>query len=500
MNRLEHVWRRLLPAMLVLACLAPAPRAQEGPELVEIDLGTIGLSTLGQLEPSRVFRPLDMIGVRPGARGWALGGAYVAQAEGVDAIGWNPAGMGWLKRPAAIGEFRWTRSSASTSGFPDTFNIPNAPQLRVNRYEVNLKSMVRTGILGAGGSREVFGHGVSGGLSYRRYMDVTLPESILAELLLEGSGGGNNANTGGSIALDNGERGGVDAAAATIGVELIPDQLAVGANFNVLNGIFRSTVRSSAPSGGLGESTGRERVKFEYRGISTDLGLQYRREGLAAVGVRFTPGYKLAVTGGRYEVQGIPLPGSEFVYLVHGVIAGYDIDVPPLLSVGGWYQVIPQLSVAIEYDSQKWADPKITYRSKTPFAGREANPTLPLRDVASLHYGLEGRFLKLGKGDLPVRVGYSTGPLSVAQLDPHGENPSLQSNWAGGDVKSSTMSLGVGFESGPLHYDLAYEIIDYKLNKWYFESPYDPFLNPQGILVKVDRRISQIRLGGTLSF
>ena len=67
-------------------------------------------------------------------------------------------------------------------------------------------------------------------------------------------------------------------------------------------------------------------------------------------------------------------------------------------------------------------------------------------------------------------------------------------------MKSSTVSLGVGFESGPLHYDLSYEIIDYKLNKWYFESPYDPFLNPQGIVVKVDRRVSQIRLGGTLSF
>ena len=59
------------------------------------------------------------------------------------------------------------------------------------------------------------------------------------------------------------------------------------------------------------------------------------------MGVRFTPGYKLAVTKGRYTVQNLPLPGAEFIYHVHGVIAGYDLEVPALLSVGGWYRVIP---------------------------------------------------------------------------------------------------------------------------------------------------------------
>ena len=147
-----------------------------------------------------------------------------------------------------------------------------------------------------------------------------MPEAIVADLSVEGSGDDDDS-TGSTIALDTTEQGGVDAVAATIGVEIIPGQLAAGVNFNLLDGIFRSTITSSAPSGGLGESTGHQRLDFDYRGFSTDLGVQYRREGLAAVGVRYPPSYKLAVTKGRYVSQSIPLPGSEFVYRVHGIVA-----------------------------------------------------------------------------------------------------------------------------------------------------------------------------------
>jgi hypothetical protein len=496
MTRPNDCGRRVLLAMLILLGAVPAVFAQE---TIEVDLGTIGLSTLAQIAPSKIYRPLDMMGARPGAGAWGMGGAYVAQAQGVEAVSWNPAGIGWLERPSMTGEFHWNRSSESTSGFPDTFNIPNAPQLRINRYEVNLKSAVRAGILGVGASREMAGRDVSGAVSYRRYMDVTLPEAILAELAVEGGGGDQGGSTS-TIAVDNTEKGGVDAAAATFGVEIIPGQLSAGVNLNYLLGDFRSAAESSAPTGGLGTSTGFENLKFTYRGFSTDLGLQYRREGLAAVGIRYTPGYTLAVTKGRWDAQGIRLPGAEYAVRFHADVAGYNLDVPSLLSIGLWYRVIPELSVALGYDSQKWAGSRVAYRSDDPFAGREAEPTLPLRDVSTIRFGLEGRFLKYRDNPIPVRLGYAQGPLSVAQLDPSGDNPRLEENWAGGDVSSSTLSFGVGFETGPLRYDLSYEVIDYKLNKWYFETPYDPFLNPQGIIVEVDRRCAQMRFSGTLNF
>jgi hypothetical protein len=501
MIRTKQLFRGVLCSMLLLAGLVPAVRAQEGPQTIDIDLGTIGISTLGQIAPSRVFRPLDMLGARAGARAWAMGGAYVAQAQGVEGISWNPAGIGWLERPAMTASFRWTHSSAATSGFPDTFNIPNAPQLRVDRYEVNLKSTVRAGIMGFGGMRTLAGHKMSGAVSYRRYMDVTLPEAVIAGLTLEGSGGGGSNNSSSStVALDNDERGGVDATTATIGFEVIPGQLTAGVNLNYLGGIFRSSGHSWAPSGGLGQSTGYERLKFDYSGFSTDLGVQYRQQGMGAVGASFTPGYTLAVTKGRYRTQSIPLPGTDYVYVLHGVVAGYDIDVPSLMSVGASYDVLPRLTIAVGYDKQAWSKAKVSYRSDESFSGRESNPSLPLRDVTSLHLGAEGRFLRLGKADIPLRVGYAKGPLSMAQLSPHGDHPELYENWTGGDVNSKTMTFGLGFQTGPLHYDLSYEVLDYKINKWYFESPYDAFLNPQGITVKVDRRVTYLRFGGTMNF
>lgn len=501
MIRSKQLVRRGLLSLLLLVGLVPAVWGQEEPITVDIDLGTLGISTLGQMAPSRVFRPLDMIGARAGARAWAMGGAFVSQAQGVEGISWNPAGIGWLERPAMTASFRWTHSSAATSGFPDTFNIPNAPQLRVDRYEVNLKSTVRAGIMGFGAARSVAGRNLSGAISYRRYMDVTLPEEVIAGLTLEGAGGGGSNNSSSStVAFDNDERGGVDATTATIGFEVIPGQLAAGVNLNYLGGIFRSSGHSWAPSGGLGESTGYERLNFDYRGFSTDLGVQYRRQGLGSVGASFTPGYTLAVTRGRYRAQGIPLPGTDYIYVIHGIVAGYDLDVPSLMSVGASYDVIPRLTVAVGYDRQAWSKSKISYRSDESFLGRESDPSLPLRDVTSLHIGAEGRFLKLGRGDLPLRIGYAKGPLSMAQLSPHGDHARDYENWAGGDVDSKTMTFGVGFETGPLHYDLSYEVLDYKLNKWYFESPTDAFLNPQGLTVKVDRRVTFLRFGGTMNF
>ena len=326
MNRPEHAWRRLLLATMILVGILPAAGAQE---VVDIDLGTFGLSTLGQLEPSRIFRPLDMIGARPGAQAWALGGAYVAQAQGVDAIGWNPAGMGWLKRPALIGEFHWTRSTAATSGFPDTFNIPNSPQLRIValRGEPEVDGSLRDP--GSGGHPQrswvVTSRAPS---SYRRYMDTTMPEAILAELSIQGAGN-NGASTGSTIALDNNEHGGVDAAAATIGVELIPGQLAAGVNFNLLDGIFRSSVQSSAPSGGLGR---------EHRLPAPEIRLPRVFDGpRRAIPQRRIGGRRRPIHAGLHACrdQG-SLPFSEhpaarartFVYRVHGVIAGYNLDVP----------------------------------------------------------------------------------------------------------------------------------------------------------------------------
>ena len=101
--------------------------------------------------------------------------------------------------------------------------------------------------------------------------------------------------------------------------------------------------------------------------------------------------------------------------------------------------------------------------------------------------------LKYRQIDLPIRIGYQGGPLSMAVIDPEAVD------WIGGDIDSHAISFGIGFETGPVRYDLGYQVIDYKLKKFFFDVPVDAFMNPQGSFVNVDRRVSLLRFGATMS-
>lgn len=495
MMRPTHLLNRTTFAILVSLLLAPAFAAGQGGTVFDIDLGTLGIEGLQQISPDRVFRPLDMVNTRSGAEGWALGGAFVGNASGIGSVSWNPAGLARLDGSQLTGNLNWIRSSGATTGFPDTFSIPNSPQLSVRRYDVKLKGRARYEMLGAASSKEVLGgRTLAGALSFRRYLELTFPEEVVADMIF-GGGGGFPV----TLAFDNREEGGVDALAASAAMEIIPDRLLAGVNLNYLDGILRANQQQLV--GGVGSLvTGLEKLSFDYRGFSTDLGLQFRHERLGSIGLRYTPKYTVEVTKGRFLSRSLPATGGADVFILHARIAGYDMEVPPLLSVGGWFQITPRLHFAAEYDKQNWEETKIEYREE--FVGREADPELPLRDVSNLRFGLEGRYLQYRGNEIPVRVGYRTGPLSMADLDPIDENGDFRPSgqWDGKDaVESSSITFGVGFETKNLRYDFGYEVLDYKFSRFYFDSPRDAFVNPQSVVVDIDRRVTQFRLSATLS-
>jgi hypothetical protein len=476
-----------LGLLIALAWLTLAiPALAQGS--IDVDLGTIGLATMQQMSPSRVFRPIDMIGAREGAEGWGMGGAHVAHVAGVEAIPWNPAGLGWLHGSDFTGNLRLLSSSGSTSSFPDSFSIPRVPRLSVRKYAVNLKSMTRYGTLGAATSANVAGRRLVGALSYRRYVDVAYPETIIEDLVQT-----DVATYPVTFAFDNDEKGGVDAAAASVGFEAVPNLLSLGANVNILMGMLRSVEQMIVSVGGPTNSVGETRSGFNYRGHSFDLGAQVRYEDLGSLGLRFTPGYTLQVRSGTFSLREIPTPGATNSYYYHANIAPYDLDIPSLLSVGGWAHVLPKVNMALEWNRQSWAGTKAKY-----VQGQTADP-LPLRDVTSVHLGIEGRFLRLGRVDLPVRLGYHSGPLSMAPIQASGTGIGTRVTAADSDISTKAYTIGLGFETGNLRYGFSYEIQDYKLQKFYFDVPYDPFLNKYSTLVDVDRRVTAIRISATLA-
>lgn len=479
--------------------------------ILEYDIGTIELDDLRfslfvmedgmpivLSEPSFLHRPLDMVGARSGAAGWAMGGANVAEGEGVNSISWNPAGLGWLDRTDIAWDLKWSRSSGTTSGFPDTFNIPDVALVDVVRYEVSLQSGVRYNLMGAGTSTSLPGdRRLAGAISMRRYMDLTYPEEIVADLQFQEAG-----SFPVTVAFDGDEEGGVDALAATVGVEILPGIVSAGVNFNYLNGRLSTSEDAIVSTGGAQELGGYTNLRFEYSGFATDLGLQARLGRLASAGIRFTPSYRVEVTGGKLSAQPLPDVGSIFLTRAHARIASYDMEIPSLLSVGGTLHLpsvgLPLTSLRIPFDRmtfagdvsiQNWSEFKIDYHDPD----RPQDASLPLRDVTSINLGCEGRFLSLRGIELPVRVGYQTAPLSMAALEEGNED------WIGGDVDSQSFSFGLGFEAGPLHYDIGYQVIDYKIKKFYFDTPVDPLMNPEGTLVDVDRRVGIVRFSASLA-
>lgn len=468
------------------------------------DVEMLGIQDLAIVSPSSIFRPLDMLGARAGSKGWAMGGAYVGQVEGLDAVAWNPAGLGWLDRPTLLLDTRWTRCTGTTTDFPDTFNLARIgqPNLLVTRYEVNLKGNLR-GNLG-GGAYSIEGPGgrrITGALSFRRYLNVTYPERIVSNMVLTQAGGFPV-----TFAIDGKEDGGVDAVAASFAAQLIPGNVSVGANLNLLDGTLRGSKVFETSGGGTGVVS-QTTTKFKYRGRSIDLGLQARYAGPIPVtaGLRYTPAYTVEVTSGKVFsfTQGLSqqFPGSEVLLKV----AGYDMEVPSVLSIGGTIEPLRFLTLAFEYDSQKWADTKLTYRD-TAFAETRPEPTLPLRDTASIHVGMELRLLRPRGIDLPLRFGFYNGPISMADLQSADEFYDYVYAQApiDRDIESSGLTMGVGFAAGAIRYDLSYDILDYSFKRFYFDDPAPipaaSLPNPNRVMVKVDpRRIANIRLTASLA-
>jgi hypothetical protein len=260
---------------------------------------------------------------------------------------------------------------------------------------------------------------------------------------------------------------------------------------NILDGRLKEDQEQIIATGGGTVPSGLRQLRFDYKGLSADFGIQVRREGLFSFGARYTPRFTIEVTGGQWESRSLASPGTP-IFVMHGRVAGYDMEVPSLVTIAASGQPLPWLLLAAQVDRQKWSETEIAYRDMD-----EPGAELPLRDVTTIGGGAEARVLHLRQIEIPIRVGYRQGPLSVAQLEPQG-NPVL-GEWTGGDVDSKTISFGLGMETGNLRYDLSYDSTDYDLKKFYFDAPYDPLVNPQSQLVDVSRRVGTLRLSASLS-
>ncbi|MCA9728525.1 MAG: hypothetical protein KC729_12630, partial [Candidatus Eisenbacteria bacterium] len=505
-----------------------------------VDLGLIGFNTLATVAPSLYYRPIDHFSARSDAVGLGMGGANLARLSGPLSVSWSPAGLASVSALAVSVDGGVRKGSSSTSGYPTGLTIPQAPPLFVTSYNVSQASAPRYGAIAA--AVPIWSNSTQrlvGALSWRRYNVTAAPESAVLDLVLE-QGGAIPV----TIAKERTERGAVEAVGPSLALRLLPG-VDVGANANFLTGRLRASTSIDVNTGGGGGVVpGSQRFTNTYRGLALDIGGRAAIGDRIAVAATFSPSYTLEVTGGEFSTQSVGAPGAETVRIV-AKVAGYDLEVPSALSVGGEIKATDRLRIAVDYDAQKMADAKVSYNGPVPFD--TPNPHLPLDDGTSFHVGAEYVLFRPSWAEIPIRFGFRSTTIPYAQVDSSDytyvysyQNPNLtpeerraittfetagilyDGTPSGSAPDGTGFSFGISLRADRIRYDLGAEFFNYKTHQFYFDSAWDPVLNPNPIegtrrvvddngdylpptrvhpnMINVDRTVSTFRLSATYTF
>jgi hypothetical protein len=432
--------------------------------------------------PMYFFRPMDSVTPRPGGEAMAMGRANIATARGPMAMGWNPAGLGYLTAPAFALDGFHQSGSGTTTDLPETVNVTQMPELKIDAYNYVLGSGNQFGFIGAAaplfniGSRPLVG-----GLAYRRHTEVAYSEDLLMELnLLEGQG----------MSLvygqKNKERGAILSTSASLGYQLIsaPElNLSLGGSANFLEGRLRSEQETDISIRGW--PVGILDFQRDYKGISFELGVQGGiKDDLVRFGGWVSLPYTLEVSNSKFYSRPITGPTDEFILNVTGDVADFDMEIPMFYSVGVAVGPIKGIELSADINIAPWSETKITHRaSDMLYYGNEFisysefDGTMPIHDVTSYHIGGKFEFpLKRAafhaRGlKLDVLGGYRNLPLTMSGLDlVDSEGPYHM----GDQVEGTAYSFGLTLETDTnISFSFGWEFQSYEFRSWFLYDTTD---------------------------
>lgn len=521
---------RFLVALLLLPIglgLVPVREclAQDG-EVIEQNLGSVDINTLGILYPRVLFRPIDDLTPRAGARAQGMAGTYLGLATGAEALAWNPAGMAFSERSTICADFYVQSSSGSTSEFPLRLeqDLPGIPPLFISAYDQNLKNQVRFGFLGVSGTPfSLASRPVHLGLAYRRHTNVAYPEEVVSEFrFVEGT-----TTVPVVVAVDNKESGSIESATLGLAYQVIPG-VGIGANANYLTGIWRTNFSTLINNPGGAAETGRGRFALDYEGISFDLGGRADLGALTVSGWVGLP-HSVKVTNGSFRSETLELPSAPLI-VFRARQGGYDLKVPMFYSLGAALKVNRRLTLAADFNSRPWGDAEVEYHKpelfkspQNPWQDFNTSDFYPALDVQSFHGGLEYLLLRGDGFSVPVRLGFAFVPLSMANADPSDTLeigltiiPELEgpATILGGDgdpafygddqPEAFVYSFGASLILEDVSFHGSFEARRYDFYRLFFESTGkrsgDFLINPNGRVGKIQRLESFVRISAEYRF
>lgn len=433
-----------------------------------------------------------------GARARGMGGAYMAVADGVESVAWNPAGLAAMVEPEIMGDTGLHFGSGKVTESVPIFTTGGVPA-PVVEFTDSPQSKFTYYLIGGAAPSPFTGwsrkYGLVGALAYRRVIDRLYAQ----EQLIEFDPGG-----GFSVPFErlNQSEGGPDAWSLSFAGRP-HSRVAFGVNLNFLTGFIEQSDEQSVAFQGQEFFSSVQQVRYELNGFSTDLGatIQVLPE-LKVAGV-LHPGYDLDLQGGPGLFRVVVAPGAG-IPLVDTLITFKADDItnemPLMYGVGAAYTVpyapVAGLLVAADYQYRPWNEVNERVHTETGTVTPE-NLSYPTHAV---YVGGEYTFNRDKGTQIPLRLGFHTKPTTQANVDSLSADvgPGGFRNFRGDRVESHTWSLGIGLHFPTVDFDLSFDTTKYTYSEFLFDSAPPP--GTQLEIIEVEESLHNIYFSSTLRF
>jgi hypothetical protein len=452
------------------------------------------------VQPGRAEEAPDLAML--GARARAMGGAYVAVADDVDAVGWNPAGLAEIEDPELTAQTRLSFGSGAFTDGLDTFTTGGLAESPVLSMKDTPGTRFTYYLIGGAAPLPVKGrveeYGLVAAASYRRVIDLYFRQEQLLQF-----------DVGGGIVVPfehvDDSTGGVDAFTLSFAGHVIPD-LSLGLNVNFLTGFVEDVDRLQVAFEGTEVFTLEQRNRRSVDGHSFEFGARYEvlPELLpqVTVGGILRPGYDVDRKQGQGRFRqvtaaGGPLPPSNI--FAEFPIPGITNEFPTTWGVGIAGVPRPGLTVAADFQYRPWNE---TVNVVHQLDGENDVEDPKLYEAHSFHLGGEYVFHRDQEVKVPVRLGFRTAPTPLSNADSLSAEvgPDGYRTFRGDRIEANTISGGVGIHFSTVGFDFAIDRTktSFSEHSEFFAAP--PLPGQPLRIVEVEETITNFYLSSTLRF
>jgi hypothetical protein len=434
--------------------------------------------------------------VEIGARARGMGSAFTAVAAGVDALGWNPAGLSQLTAPELKGDLRLSFGAGKVIHGIRDFNAGAAGIAPVENFTDTPGTNFSYSLIGGAAPVPIRqewakSSGIVGGFAYRRVID----QLFRQEQLIQFDPGG-----GFTIPFEHidDSAGGPDAFTFSVAGKA-HSRVALGVNFNFLTGFNNSLNQQNVSFSGQEFFVNETETRNTFGGHMLEFGTLIDVTSKISVGGMLRPSFDVDQQGGPghlriFAGEGGPVPAQDTLITFKSDDA--TIDFPTFYTIGARATPFPGLLVAADWRYEPWNDLRVVQHT----SGGDVTLENSLYPAHSFHLGGEYVFRRTTDAQVPVRVGFHTAPTSQANVDSLSADVGAGGfrNFRGDRVEGTTWTGGVGLYFPTVQFDISLDRTSYDFSEFLFNEVPPPGQSLS--VVEIEETLTNIYFSSTIKF